>query len=59
PASGSAPGRVAENQTEGLLVETAPGAVVIREVQYPGKKRMGAVEFLRGFSIPAGTLLGR
>jgi len=57
--SGSVPGRVKGNQTEGLLVETGQGVVVIREVQYPGKRRMGAVEFLRGFAVPVGTLLGR
>jgi methionyl-tRNA formyltransferase len=56
---GHIPGRVAENQAEGLVVETAQGMVVIREVQYPGKKKMGAIEFLRGFAVPAGTLLGR
>jgi len=59
PTPGCVPGRVKGNQTEGLPVETAQGTVVIREVQYPGKKRMGAVEFLRGFGIPVGTLLGR
>jgi methionyl-tRNA formyltransferase len=40
------------------MVETGQGVVGIREIQYPGKKRLGADDFLRGFSLPEGTLLG-
>jgi methionyl-tRNA formyltransferase len=56
---GEVPGRVLGAKAEGLLVETTQGVVEIREVQYPGRRRMPASEFLRGFSLPAGTILGR
>jgi methionyl-tRNA formyltransferase len=52
------PGRVA-GLKGGLHVETGKGQVEIREIQYPGKKRLPAHDFLRGFSIPVGTVLGQ
>jgi methionyl-tRNA formyltransferase len=55
---GLTPGRVVNVDGGGLHVETGKGLVEIREVQYPGKKRMPASDFLRGFSLPEGTLLG-
>ena len=33
-------------------------AVVVTEVQYEGKKRMNAADFLRGCNLPEGTILG-
>jgi methionyl-tRNA formyltransferase len=52
------PGRVVRSR-KGLTVETGGGAVEIREVQLAAKKRISAVDFLRGFSLPEGTVLGR
>jgi len=40
-----------------LLVQCSNGALRLIELQRPGKKRMSAEELLRGFSIPAGTLV--
>lgn len=53
------PGRVVGYAGECLLIETGEGVVGIREIQYPGKKRLTAGDFLRGFSLPEGTELGR
>ena len=53
------PGRVVGQRERGLIVETGQGAVKILELQYPGKKRLPAQEYLRGFPIPDGTILGR
>jgi methionyl-tRNA formyltransferase len=53
------PGRVSGYERDLLIVETGQGRVGIRELQYPGKKRLFADEFLRGISIPEGTLLGK
>jgi methionyl-tRNA formyltransferase len=53
------PGRVSGYELDLLIVETGKGRVGIRELQYPGKKRLCADEFLRGVSIPEGTLLGK
>ena len=52
------PGRVADHSGEGLLVETGKGLILIRELQAPGKKRLAAADFLRGFPINVGTILG-
>jgi methionyl-tRNA formyltransferase len=59
PAKSGIPGRVACRSAEGLLVETGKGVVVIREMQAPGKRRLAASDFLRGFPINDGTLLGQ
>lgn len=53
------PGRIASQGEAGLIIETGEGAVIAREIQYPGKKRLSAKDFLRGFSFPEGTILGR
>ena len=58
-APGGVPGRVVKPQKGGLIVEAGPGAVEIGEVQFSGKKRLPAVDFLRGFPLPEGTLLGQ
>lgn len=52
------PGRVS-GVGEALHVETAEGVVAVREIQYPGKKRLPVRDFLRGFSLPVGTVLGQ
>lgn len=56
--SGGAPGEafVLKN---GLGVYCGDGkAVVVTEVQYEGKKRMNAADFLRGCQLQKGTILG-
>jgi methionyl-tRNA formyltransferase len=51
------PGRVLGHAEGELEVETSNGAVQIRELQLPGRKRLAASEFLRGFSLDKGTIL--
>ncbi len=51
------PGRVLGYAEGSLEVETAKGVVQIRGLQIPGKKRLTASEFLRGFSLNKGTIL--
>jgi len=50
------PGRVIGHSEEGLEVETANGIVQIRELQAPGKKRLPAKDFLRGFPLEDETV---
>jgi len=52
------PGRVAGRSAEGLWVETGEGTIRIRELQAPGRRRLPASEFLRGFPIDEGMVLG-
>ena len=56
---GGIPGRVAGERDEGIQVETLKGVVEIRELQYSGRKRLPASDFLRGFPIRGDTILGQ
>ena len=56
---GSGPaGTVTEVGPEGILVGTANGLLLLREVQAPGKKRVSAAEFARGRRVRAGDTFG-
>ena len=39
-------------------MKTGEGSLTIRELQIPGKKRMDAGAFLRGYSLKEGLILG-
>lgn len=52
------PGRVRGCSDGAVEVETGKGVVQIKQMQVPGKKRLAAKDFLRGFSIKKNTLLG-
>jgi methionyl-tRNA formyltransferase len=51
------PGKILGQDAEGLLVATADGVLRLRRLQRPGGKMLGAADFLRGFTIPAGTMI--
>jgi len=53
--AGSA-GIVTEVGPEGIIVGTAEGLLLLKEVQAPGKKRVSAAEFARGRRLRAGDL---
>jgi len=55
--SGNAPGAVLGSDADGLLVATGSGILRIRRLQRPGGRMLGAQEFLRGYPVPAGTLI--
>ena len=61
--SDAAPGTILQSNTidasHGLLVACGTGAVAIREVQPPGKRRMTVADWLRGHALPADACLGR
>jgi methionyl-tRNA formyltransferase len=52
------PGVVQHLGNRGVLVACGQGALLLLEVQLEGKRRMSAVEFVRGFALPAGIALG-
>jgi methionyl-tRNA formyltransferase len=54
-----APGQILGLREECLVIGTGRGTVGVRELQYPGKNRLSASEFLRGFSIPEWAVLGQ
>lgn len=50
-------GRVQGADEHGLLVETGEGVLRLRRLQRPGGKMLPAGDFLRGFPVPAGTVI--
>ncbi len=52
------PGTVCRVGEDGVVVVTGDGCLGIRELQWPGKRRMPCAEFLRGRPIPVGTEFG-
>ncbi|MEY4938385.1 MAG: hypothetical protein RIQ93_120 [Verrucomicrobiota bacterium] len=53
----ASPGTVLGSDPEGLLVMTGGGVLRLRRLQRPGGKMLPAAEFVRGYPIPAGTML--
>ena len=51
------PGAIVGTDAEGLLVAARAGCLRLRRLQRPGGKLLAAAEFLRGFPVPAGTVL--
>jgi methionyl-tRNA formyltransferase len=58
--TGGQPGTVleADDHVEGVLIACGEGAVRVREVQPPGKRRMNAAEWVRGRGVQAGDRFG-
>ena len=52
------PGTITEVTKHGFKVQTGEGRLAIKSLQIPGKKRMEADAFLRGYHIETGTRLG-
>ena len=52
------PGEVLAVDGEGVLVACGIGAVLVREVQPPGKRRMAAGEWVRGRGVAVGDRFG-
>lgn len=51
------PGTVVRVEKDGFFVQTGDGLLKITELQIPGKKRMDAGAFLRGYTVKAGEIL--
>ena len=52
------PGSILEVRKDTFLVACGEGALAIKELQLEGKKRMSAEDFLRGYQLTEGTVLG-
>lgn len=52
-----AAGTVVEVAKDGFFVQTGDGLLKITSLQIPGKKRMDAAAFLRGYQMETGTVL--
>ncbi len=51
-------GAVVKVDKDGLYVKTAKGILIITELQLEGKKRMAVDDFLRGYQVMEGIVLG-
>jgi len=58
PSSVPPPGTVAEVTPVSLVVATGGGYLALNEVQLEGKKRLPIAEFLKGYSLTPGLVLG-
>lgn len=58
-AGSGAPGTVLSADRSGLEVACGEGSLLIEELQLEGKKRLSAREFLAGYKIAPGTILGK
>lgn len=54
----SVPGRIEKVEKEAFYVRTGNGLLKILQVQLEGKKRMPVKDFLLGYPLEAGTVLG-
>ncbi|MCR5834904.1 MAG: methionyl-tRNA formyltransferase [Lachnospiraceae bacterium] len=52
------PGTIFEITKKDFLVATKKGTLRVNEVQLEGKKRMKSADFLRGYQLQKGTILG-
>lgn len=56
---GKKPGTIVQVEKDAFYVQTGEGVLKICELQIPGKKKMDAGAFLRGYQIKTGELLTR
>ncbi len=52
------PGKIVVEDKVRFIVETCKGIIELKEIQLPGKKRIKTSDFLRGYKIAPGTVLG-
>lgn len=52
------PGTIVEVRKDSFAVQTGEGLLLIKELQLPGKKRMDAGAFLRGYQMKTGEKFG-
>lgn len=52
------PGEIIEIRKDSFVLKTGKGALLVKEVQLEGKKRMDCNAFMRGYPLEVGTKLG-
>ena len=53
------PGTIVKVDKDAFYVQTGDGLLKVLELQIPGKKRMDAGAFLRGYQVKTGEMLKR
>ena len=54
----STPGEIAGVTDKGLKVFCVDGSIYLTQIQFPGSRRMSAIEYTRGHEIKTGAILG-
>ncbi len=58
PASSQPPGTVLAADASGIVVQCGQGVLRLTELQRAGGKRLPVTDFLRGYALPVGAVLG-
>ena len=58
-ASEAMPGTIVKVEKDTFYVQTGEGLLKVCELQIPGKKRMDAGAFMRGYQVKEGEILER
>jgi len=58
PPTSQSYGQILAVAHTGIAVEAMDSIVLLNELQRPGGKRLGVADFLRGFDLQPGTVLG-
>lgn len=58
PEQKAEPGTIVKVEKDGFFVLTGDGTLKVQMLQIPGKKKMDAAAFLRGYTVSEGTRLG-
>ncbi len=58
PGEGGDPGRVLRITSEGPVIATGSGALLLRSVQPASKRRMSGADYARGYGLQPGAMLG-
>ncbi|WP_130806835.1 methionyl-tRNA formyltransferase [Senegalia massiliensis] len=51
-------GQITDVNNDGIFVKVRNGTIIIKEVQFPGKKKIKVSEYIKGNEIEVGTILG-
>ncbi len=51
------PGEITEINDKGIVVSTNQGGILLKEVKPQGKKKMSALDFVRGYEVKKGDIL--
>ena len=57
-AEDAVPGMIVKVEKDAFYVQTGEGLLKVCELQIPGKKRMDAGAFMRGYQVREGEILG-
>lgn len=58
-SGGYLPGTIVKVEKDGFYVQTGEGLLKVTKLQVPGKKKMDAAAFLRGYQVQKGDILKR